>query len=250
MWPATDGRADGIERPPRCRYDNFGAMSRDENQRSLRVSKAVKAALVELRLLEQTIAQPVLDRDVIDALETSLECKLPDDLLATFAAQCDALRDLGIGFDRVAGHTAAAHAAGCPAELIAIGRTETPSFVCVARKGGDQIHEFDPEDKQVKRRALADWLADVVDQRKADLGTSDDDDADPEVADVEVAKADLESFKPRVVAPPPATGRRVRHAMFGVGDVLREIGTGAALKFEVRFPSGTKVLIARVVEDA
>jgi hypothetical protein len=226
-------------------------MSRDESQRNLRVSKAVKSALVELRLLEQTVAVPVLDRDVIDGVERSLECKLHDDLLATFAAQCDATRELGMALEKVAALTADAHAAGCPAELIAIGRTETPTFVCIARTGDTQIHEFDPEDKKIKRRGLGDWLAELVDLRKADQGTpdADDDEADPEVADVEVGKADLDGFKPRVVAPPPPTGRRVRHATFGVGDVLREIGTGAALKFEVRFPSGTKVLIARVVED-
>ena len=52
-----------------------------------------------------------------------------------------------------------------------------------------------------------------------------------------------------MVPPPPATGRQVRHAVFGVGEVLREIGAGPSLKLEVRFPVGTKVLIARVIED-
>lgn len=226
-------------------------MSRDETQRTLRVSKAVKVALVELRLLEQSSAVPELDAGKIDAAERALDTRLPDDLLATFAAGCDVFRELGISLDRITTHTADARAAGCPPELVAIGRTEAPTYLCFSRREGDQIVEFDPEDKKLTKRALADWLSDLIDQRKSDLGTTEDEDEpeDPDTADVEVGKADLDSFKPRVVAPPKATGKQVRHATFGVGDVLREIGTGASRKLEVRFPTGTKVLIARVLEE-
>lgn len=228
-------------------------MSRDEAPRAIRISKAVKAALVELRLVEQTVTAPVLDRGVLDAVERELDFKVPDDLLATFAAHVDTLRDLGVTLEKLVANSAAAQAAGCAPELVAFGRAEGPIFYCVARKADGQVHEFDVETKATKRRALADWLSDLAEAKKGDQVPSEReedeaaDDADP--AEVEVGKADLESFKPRLIAPPPSTGKQVRHATFGVGDVLREIGVGASRKFEVRFPSGTKVLIARVVEE-
>jgi hypothetical protein len=227
-------------------------MTRDASPRSIRVSKAVRQPIVELRLLEQTAIDPVLDSARLDEVERSLDLRLPDDLLAVVASGCDAVRELGITLERIGSLVAEAHAAGCPPELVAIGRTEGPVYVCLSRQSGEGgVHEFDPEEKKVRRRTIADWLSDLVDARKRDLGTpdEDDEDADPEIADVEVAKADLDAFKPRLQAPPPSTGRRVRHAVFGEGEVLREIGCGAALKFEVRFAGGTKVLVARVVED-
>jgi hypothetical protein len=229
-------------------------MSRDESQRAIRVSKAVKAAIVELRLLEQSIVSPVLDRGAVDAVQSALDCRLPDDLLAAYAAHCDALRELGFVLEKVTHHTAEAHAAGCPAELVALGRGEGPVYYCISRRDADgQIHEFDPEDRSVKKKPLADWLSDLAEQRRADLVPNEDDDdegdADAVPAELEVGKTDLEQFKPRLIAPPPASGKQVRHATFGVGDVLREIGAGASRKLEVRFPIGTKVLIARVLEE-
>jgi len=52
-------------------------------------------------------------------------------------------------------------------------------------------------------------------------------------------------------AAPPSDGRprRVRHQLFGEGIVLRESGSGDALKLEVEFPeAGRKVLLARFLE--
>jgi hypothetical protein len=228
-------------------------MSREDKPRTIRVSKPLKAALVELRLLDAAPPVPELAQERVDAVERALDWKVPDDLLAAFAAQCDALRDLGVALERVVTHTTDARAAGCPAELIAIGRGDEQVFYCVKRRDADlQIHEFDGEDKQVKRRGLVEWLGELAEQRRVDLSapTEDDDADDPDsAAELEVGKTDLETFRPTITPPPPTTGKRVRHATFGEGDVLREIGAGDGRKLEVRFAGGTKVLIARVLEE-
>src|SRR5687768_16025064 len=99
-------------------------MSRDDSHRAIRVSKPVKAALVELRLLEQNAIPPHLDRGALERVEGALDCKLPEDLLAILAAQCEAFRELGMVPERIATLAAEARTAGCPAELVAIGRGE------------------------------------------------------------------------------------------------------------------------------
>jgi hypothetical protein len=42
--------------------------------------------------------------------------------------------------------------------------------------------------------------------------------------------------------------RRVRHPKFGIGEILGDVGSGESRKLEVRFRSGTKVLLAKFVE--
>jgi hypothetical protein len=226
-------------------------MSRDEQpKRTLRISKAVRAALVELRLLEQSIASAQVDGATIDSVERSLDCRLPDDLLAAFAAQLDVLRDFGFVLERIPALTSEARAAGCPADLIAVGRTEGPIYWCVPSKGSGEItlHELDGSAQNARQRGFADWLSGLAESRRDEM-RGEDDDEPVEVAELEVGSSDLDSFKPRVVPPPPTTGRQVRHATFGVGEIVREIGAGTSRKLEVRFPTGTKVLIARVVEE-
>ena len=100
-----------------------------------------------------------------------------------------------------------------------------------------------------RREPLERWLLDRVDEALDDLELSE---ADQRRLDGDEV---LQRFVPELVASAetPAAenlARRVKHAKFGVGSVIREVLGGPEPKLEIEFDSGDKrVLLARFVSD-
>ncbi len=79
---------------------------------------------------------------------------------------------------------------------------------------------------------------------------SEGEDAQRERTQSSVSDDDKATFKPELVSPVggETSQRFAEHPKFGRGKILRQIGDGADLKYEVAFPeSGTKTLLARFV---
>lgn len=172
-------------------------------------------------------AGPVdLDNDRVRKIEAAVGVRLPDDVLACFAAGVLADR-CAMTLGSVVGHTGALREAGARGDLIGVGRVERDVILCV-RKPERTLVSFDVTDRSERDHDLAAWLE----------GMAPGADAPP-------LHARLVAFQPESTM----AGRRVRHAKFGEGKALREIGTGPTRKVQVDFPGrGLKLLQARFLE--
>ncbi len=96
--------------------------------------------------------------------------------------------------------------------------------------------------------SLVDWLDERVNSRCEFLSEGDDEQRQRSRA--KVTADGLRDFAPCLVSVETERKQRlVRHAKFGIGEIIRETGDGAQLKYEIRFPDlGTEVLLATSVE--
>jgi hypothetical protein len=231
--------------------------------RTLDVSDAVKTALVRLRRLEGVTTPPHLDLRAVADVEAELACELSDDVLSALAADVDDLREnAGMVLAEVVGKTRAAYRRGCSKDLVAIGRhPDGLAYYCVRRRAerdrGTQLIDFDTQDQSASPTSLQHWLETRVEARVEFLSEGDEQEQRrARDAGAEVGDEALRTFCPALVvrasdAPTETTLalRRVRHARFGTGELLREVNDGAQRKYEIRFPQvGTKLLLASAVE--
>lgn len=224
--------------------------------RDIVIDERIRKALVTLRGLDDPAA-PVEDirADLLTDVEAALGARIPDAVLAAFAAATDELNeDAEMRLENVVELTRSARKKGCPRSLIAVGRDpDGHVHYCVtsAEKAEPEelrLYAFDAEGRSHAAVPFAQWLEARIELRREFLLEGDE--RERARAGFTPGEADLESFHPRVVAAPqpPREPRRVRHAKFGVGTVARELPGG---KLEVIFPNvGTKVVVASFVEDA
>lgn len=228
----------------------------------LEVSREVRAALVRLHAFEAAVAQsvgtahveiaPVLSLEAVETLEEHFRANLPDDALALFASGADALERFELG--KVGGLTEDAWASGLSKARIVLGDWGGRA-VCIPRRPDRgyalRVTFFDRADRtEGDSSTLAAWLDRVVDDRR-DLFELEDDGWD-ERDDAEDAARRWNPTLARTVAPLPAADapkvRRVRHARFGEGRVLRRIPMTE--KLEVDFgAAGTRVVVANYLEE-
>ena len=167
-----------------------------------------------------------LDNDRVRKIEAAVGVRLPDDILACFAAGVLADR-CAMTLGGVVGHTGALREAGARGDLIGVARVEPGVILCV-RKHERTLVCFDLHDRSERDHDLGAWLEAMA----ANAGD-------------QPLRARLVAFQPESTL----AGRRVRHATFGDGKALREIGTGPTRKVQVDFPGrGLKLLQARFLE--
>lgn len=197
----------------------------------LSLSPAVRAALAALRRRAGVRAPAELDLPRVREIETAFAIRLPDDLLAVFAAGVPELAaGCGMTLSGVVAHTGALRDAGAAGDLVGVGR-DGAEFLCISKRTpGNPLVRWSPEGGGVRPFSLADWLT----ERAAGL------DPGGEELLVRVMPSQPEST---------LAGRRVRHKQFGEGRALKEIGTGPDRKVQVDFPGrGLKLLQARFLE--
>jgi hypothetical protein len=200
----------------------------------LSVGEDLAAVLARLRLAEGVSEKPELDVDAVRDVERGLGWRLPEDVLAVFAARVRRVEtDHEMALAKVVGHTGRVRAAGATGDIIGVGKTGPRRWLCV-RKGaqpaeGTELLVFDADEETLTGTTpLVDWLAE-----KAPEG------------------AEGAPFEPVLVRKLPAgsPGQRVRHKTFGDGKVLKEVGSGPNRKVQVDFPGrGLKLLQARFLE--
>jgi hypothetical protein len=201
---------------------------------------------------------PVLSLEAVDALEDHLRARLPDDVLAIFAARPRALESFELG--RVGARCEVAWQGGLRKSRVALG-PHGKHVVCVMRRpeAGHPLRVllFDPEDaSEADAGTLPQWLRRVLDAAVEAALSEDAELPEGEDAwDVLAGASDVAPLTPRLertlTLPEPgaeAAGRRVRHRRFGEGVVLRQLpGTE---KLEIDFgEAGVKVLVAEYVEE-
>jgi len=140
----------------------------------LRLRDSVRRALYCLRRFTQvgldTLSPPrrlqaaELDVSLVVAVEESLQCSLPDEILACLANGDDVLNEFAFMLGQVADHTRLARKRGCPKDLVAIGcHPDSHAFYCVCRSGprdrGVQIADLDNFDGSLNWHDLGDWLS-------------------------------------------------------------------------------------------
>lgn len=196
--------------------------------------------LVALRRLCGVEGPADLDVDQVRLVEMALNLRLSAAVLGLIAARI-AWPEGQWRFElaRMIGDTGAAHAAGARGDLVAVGRSgDGARFVCeekdATRPG--RIWLLGGTRGESERVNLDDWLDDQIRLLGGDPSA-------PPTPDP--------AFVPRIRRPPAEVpgGRRVRHATFGEGTVLQEVGEGPTRKLKVDFPGrGLKLLQAKFVE--
>jgi hypothetical protein len=205
------------------------------------IAAELRAAIAELRARAGVTAPADLDLDALRDVETAVGMRFGDDVLALLAAGLPQLRGaLGWRLEMVVAHTGALRAAGARGDLVGLGRRGSLHY-CVEKREvpgpSTELHLHDADERAGSRMPLAAWVERLLAEARAAGGTVD---------------CEADAFRPRLVArvlESTATGRRVRHRVFGEGAVLAESGTGADRKVKAEFPGhGLKHLAARFVE--
>ena len=194
------------------------------------MSPPVRTALAALRRRAGVTGPAELDLPRVREIETAFAIRLPDDLLAVFAAQVPELAvACGMTLSGVVAHTGALRDAGAAGDLVGVGR-DRGDFLCISKRTkGNPLVRWS-HDTGVQPFSLTDWLA----TRAAGL------EASGEELRVSILPSQPEST---------LAGRRVRHKQFGEGRALKEIGTGPDRKVQVDFPGrGLKLLQAKFLK--
>jgi hypothetical protein len=237
----------------------------DRSERPLKLHPAVEAALVHLIAAERWLAHPGEDDaatlppddrpiplEAVESCEAAVDGWLTDEALALLTSETDALDDLRqMRLAMVGAHTEEAHDLGLSKGLLALGR-DGHQWFCVPRRpeaeDRTKLTVFDDQDRSETRVDLVRWLTELVEQRLDDVEVDEATEAALE------SELNIARFEPQLVREEPlapAATRRVRHAKFGEGTVLRELTDGAEPKLAIRFDDGAeKTLLARFVEDA
>ncbi len=211
----------------------------------LAVDERLRAVLGRLREIEGVTEPGRLEVEAVRDVDRGLGWRLPDDLLAVFAARLRFLeeqRDLSLA--KVIGHTGKVRALGAPGDVIGVGKLPDRRWLCL-KKGaqpgeGTLLFVLDLEEEGTERVSLVEWLEALLRERE-----------ELERPAASVPAPDETEFAPALVRSPPAgsPGNRVRHKVFGEGVVLKEVGSGPARKAKVDFPGkGLKLIQARFLE--
>jgi hypothetical protein len=247
----------------------------------LEVSPDVRVALLRMLVMDRRIAReegrelaidpaPILSLEAVDALEDHFRARLPDDALAIFCAPTDVLE--GFALRRVGALTEKAWQHGLSKARIVLGELGA-RLVCIPRRPDRgyalRVTFFDPEDRsEGDSQTLASWLdrilEEAVEHSRPAAPESALDDATLEAGDLdeliddpllaierEVAETEWAPHLERTLVREShelARVRRVRHARFGEGLVLRAIPESD--KLEIDFgPAGVRILVAKYVEE-
>lgn len=222
----------------------------------LRIGEPMRRRIARLRHLDPKRGPTTLDVQLVRDVEKALGCTFEDEVLALFASGvADLVQDAGIDLARVVERTRIAKARGATDELIAIGgHPGGLDFYCVqrVRPEGEPLLlvEFASTDGGLVGRPIVEWVEIRLEIRREVLLNGDE--AERKLAARRANAAEVALFQPSliiVVETEKPTVRRVRHASFGIGEVLSEVVAGGTKKLSVRFESGTKLLIERVLED-
>lgn len=199
----------------------------------LPVSPRLGAALTVLRTHYDVSAAAELDLDRVHEVESAFGLRLPDDLLAIYAAAIPPFvkrHKLTIG--SVIAHTGALREHRARGDLVGIGQLEARAFLCLSKSDAEYPLLFDADDRTSVPFDLAAWI-----ERQAHAV------GDPATAEPLAAR--LVAFQPESTL----SGKRVRHKIFGEGRALSETGTGPLRKVKCDFPGrGLKLLQARFLE--
>lgn len=201
----------------------------------LAVSKPTRAILAGLREVAQVSAAPELELQKVVDVESAFAIRFHDDLVATWASKIPMLKErYGMTAGGVVGHTGGLRDLKVRGDYIGVARTGARTLLAIEKGGaGDELVTLEGGEGVTGRSTLVDWLG----ARLNELGGAVVDDSD---------------LRPRLFRPLPmknAPGKMVRHAKFGDGKVLREIGDGPTRKVQVDFYSvGLKMLQARFLE--
>ena len=209
----------------------------------LSVDEALRTRLAHLRFLQVVDALPELGVDAVRDAENAVGMRLPDALLAVFAAAIPWLKtEHGMTLPGVVGHTGAARSLGARGDLVAVARAGMV-FHCLEKGAPPEaelrLQRYDAADRSLSKTTLPAFLDAAIEAVRVQSLVPE---FDPAL---------VSTFRPRLVRPLPesAPGRRVRHRTFGEGKVLQEIGKGENRKVKVDFPGrGLKLLQARFLE--
>ncbi|MCB9592306.1 MAG: hypothetical protein H6719_06210 [Sandaracinaceae bacterium] len=197
--------------------------------RFLQVSPALTDALLLLRSRKRKPPRPILEAEVVEAVERSIEAPLPDELLAYFAAASLDLRT-------VAALTDEARAEGLDEDRVAFAKSPTGIYCLITRDDGTV--------------GVGDWSEDgpepMMDQTLAAFVRRHHDLVTPEPHELAALAKAKETFAPCVAKKAPQRPSRVSHPKFGEGQVVQEIQDGSH-KLVVDFSSGRKTVMARFV---
>lgn len=209
--------------------------------RELELPSGWKRRLLHLRVLCDTKEPPQLDAADVRRVEAALGVTLGDPLLALLCTKATSLREYEIQLLSLPNHTKDVRAA-IGGELIGIGKHPDGNVFLATNVGGTEIHRISMEDQTVAVLPTEKWLDLQVARRQEAL--RDEGDTVRALGVKGIAEAALEAFLP-CIDEDDTPKRRVQHAKFGEGDVLREFDG----KLEIRFESGTKTLMASFVSD-
>ena len=203
--------------------------------RPLETTTHLREILCALRSSQGARGDGEIDLDTLHDVESAFAFTFSDDILCVFAARIvEFEKQFSMTLDKVVGHTGALLEQKAPGDLIGIGQRGRTQYLCVSKRrtsGDTAIIEADVFDNKFIEIPLMEWLASQPSDPSADTPTSE--------------------FRPRIVKALPTTGggRRVRHAKFGEGAVLREVGTGPTRKVQADFRGhGLKMIQARFLE--
>lgn len=223
---------------------------------TLKIGDALRRRIARLRHLDVHATPPVVDVQLVRAIESKLECVLEDDVLALLASGTVYLsKEANIDAEKVLDQTKSARTRGCPDELVAIGAHPAGlEYYCVARNRvqGDPLLlvEFACGDRSLTGQTIVEWVEGRLESLREALATGNDEER--KLSGKTPSVAEIQRFQPAVVEVPPAAApsvRMVRHAIFGLGEVLNEVSSGHTLKLNVKFEAGTKLLLATVLEE-
>ena len=210
--------------------------------RELELPSGWKRRLLHLRILCNTKEPPQLDAADVSRVEEALGVTLGDPLLALLTTHATTLREYEIQLLSLPNHTKDVRAA-LGGELIGLGKHPDGNVFLATTASGTEVHRISMANKNVTVLPTEKWLDLQVARRQESLrGKGDKMRA---LGVKSIAEDALAEFVPRVVED-ETPKRRVHHAKFGDGDVLREFD-GA--KLEIRFECGTKTLMASFVTD-
>ncbi|MEC7524300.1 MAG: hypothetical protein VYE22_30750 [Myxococcota bacterium] len=240
----------------------------ERSERLLEPVPAVRSAVAYLCAVEHHLArgaeegsevlpdhERTLALDAIAACEAAVGARLTDEVLALFASGASALSSRKqMKLSLVGALTEQAHDEGLRRNLVAFGR-DGHLWYAIPKSPDDEdrrrVFVYDDRDGSHAR-----WdLVRILTQEAEAL--LDDVELDQTVENTLSGEANAQRFVVRLVSA-QAEGdgdaqaqRRVQHAKFGGGTVLREIHDGPEPKLEIAFDAaGTKTLLARFVQEA
>jgi hypothetical protein len=199
------------------------------------ISDRLATLLGRLRAAAGSDATAELDVDRVRDVEAGVACRLPDPILAIIAARIEPLEDtLSLGLGAIMAHTKRGRDARARGDFIVFGAHPDGHVLhgFVIGASDDQIAVFDAGDRSLSSMHVVAWL-----EQQAEACGLEPVDALPLV--------------PRLVraAKPEPEGPRVRHAKWGVGRVLTDVGKGPQRKVKAAFAEvGIKTINARFVE--
>lgn len=217
-----------------------------ETARTLELSASLKRRLVHLRHLTGAEQAPELKEAEVMLAQQVLGRSLGDAFLALLANHDKALEAYDLDVQRLPARTKEAHVAGLPFGFVALGRDPESDAIVGATPLGTQVIVLAGGPEQEARQLPVEaWLDELIAEEIEKL-RDDETDEKARVYKTVTAK-DVESFAPALTRPTRGERRHVKHAKFGVGEVLRELEGGS--KLEIRFEGGTKTLMARFVRE-